>query len=67
VYPLKEISKLDCRFKNFSDLGSNCKQDLPVLQPKDYVKFSKMSGGYNDYTRLYTVLWGSSYKYGWDV
>lgn len=67
VYPLKEISKLECRFKEFSDLSSNCKQDLPILKPKDYVKYSKQSGGYNDYTRLYTVLWGSSYKYGWDV
>ncbi len=67
VYPLKEISKLECRFQNFSDLGSNCKETLPVLKTKDYDKYVKQNGGYNKYTRLYTVLWGASYKYGWDV
>jgi len=67
VYPLKEISKLDCRFTEFDDLKSNCKQNLPVLKTKDYKKYATKDGWYNDYTRLYTVLWGSSYKYGWDV
>lgn len=67
VYPLKEISKLECRFQKFSDLGSNCKQALPILNTKDYKKYATLNGGYNDYTRIYTVLWGSSYKYGWDV
>ena len=67
VYPLKEISKLECRFQKFSDLWSNCKQDLPILNTKDYKKYGTQNGGYNDYTRIYKVLWGSSYKYGWDV
>lgn len=67
LYPLQEISTLECRFKDFDELTSDCKQDLPILKPKDYVKYSKQGGGYNDYTRLYTVLWGASYKYGWDV
>lgn len=67
VYPLKEISKLECRFTEFSKLGSNCKEDLPILKTKDYKKYAKLNWGYNKFTRLYTVLWGSSYKYGWDV
>ena len=67
IYPLKEISKLDCRFREFDELESNCKQSLPKLKTKDYEKYAKKNGGYNDYTRQYTVLWGSSYKYGWDV
>lgn len=67
VYPLKEISKLECRFEEFSSLGSDCKQSLPVLKTNDYEKYASKDGGYNDYTRIYTVLWGSSYKYGWDV
>ncbi len=67
VYPLKEVSKLECRFDEFSTLSSNCKEKLPVLNTKDYKKFIKKDGWYNKYTRLYTVLWGSSYKYGWDV
>lgn len=67
VYPLKVISKLDCRFEDFESLSSKCKEALPILHTKDYAKYATKNGWYNDYTRLYTVLWGSSYKYGWDV
>ncbi len=67
MYPLQEISKLECRFEDFDTLGSNCKEDLPILHTKDYQKYASKNGGYNDFTRLYTVLWGSSYKYWWDV
>lgn len=67
VYPLKQISKLDCRFTDFGELGSDCKQDLPILKTSDYTKYATQNWGYNDFTRLYTVLWGSSYTYGWDV
>lgn len=67
VYPLQEISKLECRFQDFDTLSSNCKQKLPVLKTKDYAKYASKNGGYNDFTRLYTVLWWASYKYGWDV
>ncbi|MDA9128896.1 M23 family metallopeptidase [Candidatus Gracilibacteria bacterium] len=67
IYPVKEISKLECRFQDFDTLGSDCKQHLPVLHSKDYHKYATQNNGYNDYTRIYTVLWGASYKYGWDV
>ncbi len=67
VYPLKEISKLECRFSDFKDLKSSCKETLPVLKTKDYRKYATQGWGYNKYTRLYTVLWWASYKYGWDV
>jgi hypothetical protein len=67
IYPLKQISKLECRFEDFDTLSSNCKQTLPILKTKDYKKYISQNGGYNDFTRIYTVLWGSSYKYGWDV
>ena len=67
IYPLKEVSKLDCRFTEFSKLSSDCKQNLPILNTKDYKKYATLNGGYNDYTRLYTMLWWASYKYGWDV
>lgn len=67
MYPLKEISKLECRFEDFDSLSSNCKESLPVLNTKDYKRYAQKNWGYNDFTRLYTVLWGSSYKYGWDV
>jgi len=40
IYPLKEISKLDCRFKDFDELSNNCKQQLPILKTKDYAKYA---------------------------
>lgn len=67
VYPIQQISELECRFEKFSDLDSKCKRSLPILKTKDYEKYAKQDGGYNDFTRIYTVLWGSSYKYGWDI
>ena len=67
IYPLKEISKLDCRFKDFDELSNNCKQQLPILKTKDYAKYASKNWWYNDFTRLYTMLWWASYKYGWDV
>ncbi len=67
VFPLDEISKLNCRFDDFQKLSSNCKMKVLVLKSKDYSKYINKNGWYNDYTRLYTVLWWSSYKYWWDV
>jgi hypothetical protein len=40
IYPLKQISKLECRFNEFADLAENCKQDLPILNTKDYKKYA---------------------------
>jgi hypothetical protein len=40
IYPLKQISKLECRFNDFDTLGSDCKQDLPILNTKDYQKYA---------------------------
>ncbi len=67
MYPIQEMSKLECRFQEFRSLSSNCKMILPVLETKDYERYATKNGGYNDFTRIYTVLWASSYKYGWDV
>jgi len=67
IYPLKQISKLECRFNDFQDLSSDCKEDLPILHTADYTKYATLEWGYNDFTRLYTVLWWASYKYWWDI
>lgn len=67
VYPLKKVSKLECRYTHYDELSSDCKQKLLILNTKDYTKYIKQNWGYNDYTRYYTVLWWASYKYGWDV
>ncbi len=66
IYPLKTMSKLECRFEEFWTLASNCKQDFPLLHTDQYEKYASLGGGYNDFTRIYTVLWGWSYKYWWD-
>lgn len=62
VYPFKEISKSDCRFSNFETLWANCIKDFPILKTSDYKKYKD---DYN-YRRVYTVLWGATYDYGWD-
>ena len=67
VNPLQEVAKLECRFEKFSDLDSNCKETLKMLNPNDYKKYAELNGGYNEYTRRFTVLWGASYKYWWDI
>jgi hypothetical protein len=41
IYPLKEVSKLNCRFQNFSELGPDCKKELPILHTSDYQKYLK--------------------------
>ena len=40
IYPLKQISKLECRFTEFDELSSSCKQNLPILNTKDYSKYA---------------------------
>lgn len=63
IYPLKKISKSACRFQDYSTLDNDCLQDLPILKTQDY---EKLKNDY-DYRRVYTVLWQSTYDYGWDV
>jgi hypothetical protein len=41
VYPLKTVAKLNCRFSEFDELKSDCKQNLPILYTKDYEKYIK--------------------------
>jgi hypothetical protein len=41
VYPLKEVSKLSCRYQKFSELTSDCKKDLPILKTSEYQKYLK--------------------------
>jgi len=67
IFPLKEISKLECRFEKFELLGSECREQMPLIKSSDYERYATLNGWYNKYTRLYTVLYGASYRYGWDV
>lgn len=64
VYPIQTMSKLECRFKDYDTLWDDCKMPLPILNTSDYIKYKN---DYNLYRRVYTVLWWSSYNYGWDI
>lgn len=64
VYPISEMSKVECRFQKFSTLSDDCKMQLPILKTADYEKYKN---DYSLYRRVYTILWGATYKYGWDV
>ncbi len=66
VYPLQDVAKLECRFEKFSELDSNCIENLKILKTNDYQKYADLDDWYNYYTRRYTVLWWASYKYWWD-
>lgn len=44
VYPLKKISKLECRFNEFDTLSSDCLEDLPILRTSDYTKYATQNG-----------------------
>ncbi len=64
VYPIQEMSKVDCRFQDFDTLSNDCKMSLPILKTSDY---SKNKNDYNLFRRVYTILWWSTYNYWWDV
>lgn len=62
VYPLYQVSTLDCRTIPFDQSPESCKIELPIIHGADYVTYQ------NDkkYTDIYTVHWGASYSNGWD-
>ena len=67
VFPLFEISELSCRFKDFSTLSNDCKIIIPTLISKYHQKYLTKNKGYNDITRIYTILWWASYWKWWDT
>lgn len=63
VYPFDQIAKPSCRYSTWSTLDDGCKMALPRISGADYVKYKDN----NEYRRIYSVLWGATYTYGWDV
>ncbi len=63
IYPFDKIAAPSCRFQTWENLSDDCKMILPRIQNADYDKFKddKMM------RRVYSVLWWSTYDYGWDV
>ncbi len=65
-FPLHRVSKptASCKFNHWDKIPLSCKIKLPLLKPSFYSKYKNDS---KFFRRIYTVLWASSYKYGWDV
>jgi murein DD-endopeptidase MepM/ murein hydrolase activator NlpD len=62
-YPFTEISKTNCRKEAWSTLGNECKMPLPRIMGADYGKYVQDTV----MRRVYSVLWGATYDYGWDI
>lgn len=62
-YPVKEISKNECRKQHWSTLSADCKQPLPVIGNADYNSYKNNP----TYRLAYSVLWGGTYNDGWDM
>lgn len=63
VYPFDQIAKPSCRYSPWSMLDDGCKIALPRISGADYMKYKDDK----EYRRIYSVLWGATYTYGWDV
>ena len=63
VYPVDEVSKLECRIKHWSELDADCKMKLPIIEGANFAKY----GADPLYTNTYTVLFGGNYMSGWDM
>lgn len=63
IYPFDQVASPACRFSAWSTLSPGCKIALPRIAGAEYSKFKDDK----NYRRIYSVLWGSTYDYGWDT
>ena len=63
LYPLDKIAAPSCRFQSWGNLSDDCKMTLPKIVNADYDKYKDDK----NMRRIYSVLWGATYDYGWDV
>lgn len=61
VYPLQEVSTLECRTQEWNTLTSECKKILPIIRGANYSAYEQNK----EYTDIYTVLFGGNYTEGW--
>lgn len=61
VYPVSEVSTLECRTQEWANLTPECKTPLPIIQNANYDAYANTK----EYTDIYTVLFGGNYKQGW--
>lgn len=62
VYPLYQVSTLECRTQERSSMPDSCKILLPIIHNADYNTYQNEQ----TYTDIYTTLWGASYAEEWN-
>jgi len=62
VYPLYQVSTLECRTQERSSMPDSCKILLPIIHNADYNTYQNEK----TYTDIYTTLWGASYAEEWN-
>lgn len=62
-YPLKEVSKNECRKTAWDELTPDCKEPLPIIHNANYAAYINNP----EYRLIYSILWGGTYNDGWDM
>lgn len=62
VYPLYQVSTLECRTEERWSMDESCKIKLPIIHNSDYVTYQNEKV----YTDIYTTLWWASYAEEWN-
>ena len=62
VYPLFQVSTLECRTFERSSMPDSCKIKLPIINNADYTTYVNEK----TYTDIYTTLWWWSYQEEWN-
>ena len=62
VYPLFQVSTLECRTQERSSMPDSCKINLPIIHNADYTTYVNEKV----YTDIYTTLWWGSYQEEWN-
>ena len=62
VYPLFQVSTLECRTLERGSMPDSCKIKLPIINNADYTTYVNEKV----YTDIYTTLWWASYQEEWN-
>ena len=62
VYPLYQVSTLECRTLERNSMSDSCKIKLPIIHNADYATYVNEK----TYTDIYTTLWWANYQETWN-
>ena len=62
VYPLFQVSTLECRTQERNSMPDSCKIKLPIIHNADYSTYVNEK----TYTDIYTTLWWANYQETWN-